>query len=445
MRFKFSFSVICTLGLALLAASPALAREGPRHGHAGSDANHISTDKTGTLATRDGLRLHLVTDIGNIKIKTQDAEAVNYRVHLETESGGSDAQRLLDDFEVIARSTPEGVVLAGRAPGRHWGQRLWVTFEVAIPKNYNVDVSTAAGNIDFGDLNGHAVLATDGGNITGGNLGGSSRITTDGGNITLKNVSGDLSATTGGGDISAGNVGGSAVLRTGGGLVRLGSVGGIGRIETGGGNIYVGRSAAGLGVSTGGGQIEVGEAAGIVRAQTGGGGIRIVRSIGPTRLDTGSGAIYLTQAENAVRASTGAGGITAWFGRGAKLSGPCKLEAGEGDLVVYLPKLLAITVDAQIELGGDHRVIVDPGLALKVTYGDRDEGNNAIRAEGALNGGGETLVLRTVSGNIHLMVNDAENEKKQMELLQQQMEQLRKQLGMELLKLPIQPPPPDQP
>ena len=385
-----------------------------------------------------------MTDIGNVKITTQDAEAVNYHVHLETEAGGASAQQMLDEFGVIARETPDGVLLAGRAPQRHWGQRLWVTFEVAVPKNYNVDVSTAGGNIDFGDLNGRAVLATDGGNITGGSLGGSSRITTDGGNIGLKDVSGDLIATTGGGNISAGSVAGSAVLRTGGGLVRLGSVEGLGRIETGGGNIYVGHSAAGLGASTGGGQIEVGEAAGVVRAETGGGGIHIVRSIGPTRLDTGSGTIYLTQAENAVRATTGAGGITAWFGRGAKLSGPCRLEAGEGDIVVYLPKMLPITVDAQIELGGDHRVFVDPALPLKVIYGGRDEGRNAIRAEGSLNGGGETLVLRTVSGNIHLLVNDAENEKKQMEQLQQQMEKLRQQLGMELMKMKFPPLPPDQ-
>lgn len=435
--------MICPLALAAVAVSPALARENTRH--ARGDANHISADKTGVLTTSDGLRLHLVTDIGNVKIKTQDAASVNYRVHLETEAGGSDAQRLLDEFQVVARETEDGVVIGARSPGRRWGQRLWVTFEVTIPKDYNVDVSTEGGNIDFEGFNGRAILTTDGGNITGGNLDGSARVTTDGGNITLKDVTGDLVATTGGGDITAGTVGGSAVLRTGGGLVKLGSVAGIGRIETGGGNIYVGRSSAGLGVSTGGGQIEVGEAAGIVRAQTGGGGIRIVRSIGPTRLETGSGSIYLTQAENAVRASTGSGGITAWFSRGAKLSGPCKLEAGEGDIYVYLPKMLAITVDAQIELGSDHRVIVDPALPLKVIYGDREEGNNAIRAEGSLNGGGETLVLRTVSGNIHLLVNDAENAKKQMEILQQQMDQLRRQLGMEILKLQRQTPPPDQP
>jgi hypothetical protein len=446
MRTKLRFQLIVTLAMGLAAAAPALAREGFRHAKASGGANRITADKTGTLRTRDGLRLRLVTEFGNVKIKTQDGESVDYHVHLEAEAGNPDAQRMLDEFEVSARSLPDGVILVGRAPQREWGQRLWVTFEVSVPQDYSVDVATDDGNIDLGDLNGRAVLSTNGGNITTGNIDGSGRITTDGGNISLEDVSGDLNVSTGGGNITAGTVDGSAVLRTGGGLVRLASVGGVGRIETGAGNIYVGRSTAGLVASTGGGQIEVGEAAGIVRAQTGGGGIRIVRSIGPTRLDTGSGTIYLTQAENAVRATTGSGGITAWFGRGAKLTSPCRLEAGEGDIVVYLPKLLAVTVDAQIELGGNHRVFVDPALPLKVVYGGRDEANNAVRAEGALNGGGEVLILRTVSGNIRLLVNDAENEKKQMELLQQQWDQLNQQLGRELMKLKIPPPPPpDQP
>ncbi|HEV2490039.1 MAG TPA: DUF4097 family beta strand repeat-containing protein [Candidatus Acidoferrales bacterium] len=442
MKNAFQASVMCTLAAGLLLASPALARGGYRHAKPNGDSNHVTADKTGQLTTRSGLRLHLITDIGNVKIKTQDSETVDYHVHLETEASGSEAKEMLENFVVATRNTPDGVILSGRAPQRHWGQRMWVTFEVSVPREYSVDVSTEDGSIETGDLNGRAVLVTNGGNITAGNISGSARVSTDGGNVVVKDVAEELSVTTGGGNISAGNVGGPAVLRTGGGMVRLGSVGGVGRIETGAGNIYVGRSTAGLATSTGGGQIEIGEAAGLVRAQTGGGGIRIVRSVGPTRLDTGSGMIYLTQAENAVHATTGAGGITAWFGRDAKLSGPCRLEAGEGDIVVYLPKMLAVTVDAQIELGGNHRVIVDPAFPLKVTYGEADEGGQAVRAEGSLNGGGSVLELRTVSGNIRLVLNDAENEKKQMELFQQEMEKLKRQLGVELLKLKLPTPPP---
>jgi methyl coenzyme M reductase subunit D len=95
-------------------------------------------------------------------------------------------------------------------------------------------------------------------------------------------------------------------------------------------------------------------------------------------------------------------------------------------------------------LGGDHRVVVDPAFPLKVTYGEPDEGSQVVRAEGALNGGGETLILRTVSGNIRLMLNDAEHERQQLDKLRQQMEEMQRQLQMQLMKLQT-PQPPDQP
>lgn len=156
------------------------------------------------------------------------------------------------------------------------------------------------------------------------------------------------------------------------------------------------------------------------------------------------------QVQNAVRATTGAGGITAWFGPDAKLTSPCRLAAGEGDINVYLPKELAVNIDAQVELGGDHRVVIDPAFPLKVSYGELGERSQVVRAEGALNGGGTTLVLRTVSGNIRLMLNDAEHERQQMDKLKRRMEQMQRQLEMDLMKIQIpqtpQPPQtPDQP
>ncbi|MHB8542311.1 MAG: hypothetical protein ACYDCD_15425, partial [Candidatus Acidiferrales bacterium] len=64
-----------------------------------------------------------------------------------------------------------------------------------------------------------------------------------------------------------------------------------------------------------------------------------------------------------------------------------------------------------------------------------------------LNGGGAPLVLRTVSGNIRLVLNDANQEKRQMDLLKLQMEKLRRQLEMNLsnMKLPPLPPLPPPP
>ena len=432
-RRKYLFFAIAALASAGLCAASVPA----------TDSGRLTADKTGQLSTSPGMRLHLMTDQGDVRITTQDSPNVSYRVHLETDSSDPDAQRILDAFTVAVRNTPDGVLLIGRSPHLRWGQHLWVTFEVTVPRKYDLDISTNGGGIHIGDIDGQVLASTDGGDISTGQI-GPARLVTDGGSILVKGASGSLTAQTGGGDVSVGSVDGTAMLRTGGGHIRVASITGAGRLDTGGGNIYLEHAGSGLIVSTGGGDIEVGDASGVIHARTGGGGIRVVHASGPTELETGAGNVSLMQIESAVRASTGSGGITAWFGPDAKLSSLCSLEAGEGDIVVYLPKELPITIDALVELGGDHRVIVDPAFPLHMTYGEPDEGSQVVRAEGPLNGGGPRLVLRTVSGNIHLILNDNQREKQEMDLLKQQMDKLREQLEMNLnnLKKGL---PPDQP
>jgi hypothetical protein len=389
----------------------------------------VSLEVYGSVATRDGQRLRLVTDLGNVVIHTEDSGKVDYHVHLEADASQKNAKELLKSFSVSAREAPEGVYFRGASLGRQLRGRLWVTVEINVPKNYGLDVWTGGGNIETEDANGRVVLATAGGNITAGNIGGAARLTTDGGHITVKNVGGELSASTGGGHITTGSVGGGASLHTTGGHIRVASVKGVARLDTGGGNITLEQSGGELVAETAGGQIEVGEAAGLVRAKTGGGGIRVVRVSGPTNLETGGGSIYLTQVDGMVKASTGAGGITAWFVSSPKQPGGCELHSADGDIIVYLPKQLSVTIDAQIMQGNQHHVIADPAFPLKVSYDEAADGSRRIRAEGALNGGGEVLRLRTVAGNIQLILSDSS---KQVEIYKQQMEQLQQKLATQL-------------
>jgi len=157
-----------------------------------------------------------------------------------------------------------------------------------------------------------------------------------------------------------------------------------------------------------------------------------VRMFGPTNLETSGGSIYLTQIDSAVKASTSDGGITAWFVAPAKLPGASELQCSSGDIVVHLPRELPITIDAQVQRGDEHRVIVDPAFPLKVSYGDSPRGERTVRAEGALNGGGEVLRLRTIAGNIQFVLSDEGKQsqiyKQQMSKLQQQMDQVQKLL-----------------
>ncbi len=74
---------------------------------------------------------------------------------------------------------------------------------------------------------------------------------------------------------------------------------------------------------------------------------------GPTDLETGGGSIYLTQVDSAVKASTGAGLITAWFVAPVKSPEPCaNCSPNDGDIVVYIPRQLPVTIDAQVNSQG---------------------------------------------------------------------------------------------
>jgi DUF4097 and DUF4098 domain-containing protein YvlB len=371
-----------------------------------------------------------VTQLGNVVIHTRNSGKVDYSVQLEADATQKDARELLNSFHMHAHDTPDGVFMKGVTSSEECSGRLWITVEVNVPRNYNVEVSTGGGNIETDDVDGRVSLSTAGGNISAGNIGGAARFDSEsGGHISVKNVAGDLTAITGGGHITTGSIAGNATLHTTGGHIRVASVDGVARLDTGGGNVTLQHSGTALIAETTGGQIEVGEAAGLVRAKTGGGGIRVLRVSGPTNLQTAGGSIYLTQVDSSVKASASAGGITAWFVSSPKGQGSCELDSNDGDILVYLPRQLPVTIDAQIQMGDDHRVIVDPAFPLQVKYDDSLNGMRMVRAQGALNGGGEVIRLRTVAGNIRLAVSDAN---KQLQLYKEQMEQLQRKLESQL-------------
>lgn len=164
-----------------------------------------------------------------------------------------------------------------------------------------------------------------------------------------------------------------------------------------------------MAVRTGGGQIDFGEVHGSVHAETGGGGIRVMSVAGPMEVETSGGSICLTRVVNTVRAATGTGTITAWIApdshdprQSVHLPGPSQLASSSGDIVVYLPRNLAATIDAAVETGSASSIEVDPSLPLSIQFPQV----GSVHALGSLNGGGSTLRLRTATGKIRLKYID---------------------------------------
>jgi TonB family protein len=311
-----------------------------------------------------------------------------------------------------------------------WGEfrgRLWVNFEIAVPHNFNLDVQTQAGNVEMDSVGGRVSIFTAGGNVQAERIGGAARIETLGGHISVQDVGSELTALTQGGHISIGHVRGDATVRTGGGHVRVSSVQGVAQLESGGGNIYLEKAGANVTANTLGGRIDFGEASGGIRARTGGGSIGVLRVAGPTEIESSGGSISLTNVQGSIRASTASGPITAWFvatGQDGKLKGPWQLESGQGDIIVFIPRAMAITVDATIESPAENRIEADQELPIKVTYAT-SAGRRPLRGKAVLNGGGDLLRLRTVSGNIRLRYSDSQGAPGK-EFEQQAIDQLRR-------------------
>jgi TonB family protein len=381
------------------------------------------------LTTHDGLRLRLDTETGNVRIFTDAMNEVRYSVRIETDASGPEAQKLIHEFELNSSSVPSGVTISGHGSGREQRERVWVSYELHVPRRYTMDVTTRAGNIQVDDVDGRVNLITDGGNITVGRVTGGgvrqpgvpvARLESiGGGHISVRDVNGDLKAMTAGGHITAGNISGDANLSTGGGHIHAGNIHGVAQLETGGGNISVERAGSRVTASSGGGQISFGEAAGAIQAKAAGGGIRVLRVAGPMQLDSNGGSIFLTKVENAVHASTGTGSITAWFSPTLKIAGASQLESGRGDIVVYVPRDLQMTIEATIDTAAGHHIAADPSLMMKTTYHTGESGKQ-VRGVCEVNGGGEVLKLRAMEGNIQLRYVDDALFQHTQELVEQQ-------------------------
>jgi len=421
-----------------------------------------SVDRSGDLAVTNGMTLHLNADLGNVRIQTTPQTAsptLHYNVHIETDVPDPIGQRLLASYSLTTRETLDSVFLTGAIPNVNSmtvsrrmpaarNAQFYVQFTITVPLSFNLDISTGVGDIETADVGGRVTLITQGGAITTGRIGvmshplsGSDRptakIETDGGPITLKDVNGDVDAFTAGGHIIVANIDGNAKLRTGGGHIRATRIKGTAQLETEGGNITVGEAGSFVGVRTGGGQIDFGEARGSVHAQTGGGGIRVMYVAGPMEVATSGGSICLTRVADTVHAQTSEGNITAWItpesaqGQTVRLPGPSQLASRNGDIIVFVPRNIAMTIDATVDSGGPGRIEADPSLPLNILT--RAEG--AVHAMASLNGGGPPLKLHTVGGKIQLQYLEQQLSLRQ-SLLNEQQQRLAERLNVTQVSLP---------
>jgi len=382
-----------SVAVLLLTLPLAMAQQGRVY----QDNGNWTQEITGSLSGVKNLRVKV--DFGSVRIAGGSGQGISYTVRSHSYKSPEDrARHEFDDFRVSSyvRGDTAWIVADWQGGSSH---RFSADFVVNVPRDLEeVKVETDGGNVEGSGVSGRFGVETGGGNVRLSDIGGTVNVETSGGNMDISSIGGDLHAETGGGNVTIGSIKGKIDASTGGGTMRV--VSGRGMVlETGGGNVEVSQCEEGyLKVSTGGGSIQLGDLSGGADVETGGGSIRVASAKGLVRAQTGGGSIELG-AVPAARAETGAGSITAKFIPASGERHDSVLETSAGDIIVYLAAGVSLSIRASIEVANGHRISSDfPEIRVRSEGGDY--GPRTFTAEGNVNGGGPTLKVETMTGDI---------------------------------------------
>jgi hypothetical protein len=114
------------------------------------------------------------------------------------------------------------------------------------------------------------------------------------------------------------------------------------------------------------------------------------------RCENAGGGVHLDNVSGSVRVTTAVGNVIARLLAGKPMADSF-LSTGSGDITVFIPSNVGLTIRAQNDLSDSIRRIVSdfPGIAVRVVGGQ-------VIAEGAVNGGGPVLRISGTGGTIFI-------------------------------------------
>jgi hypothetical protein len=365
--------------------------------------DHASRQFEGAGAVSSASALHVTIEGGSIRLEGYSGSRISYQVRSVPQKNINRSQPDVPLYKVASykrgdaswlvatrqngKLSPSSIELVVRVPREVQSVSLDTSGgDVSVQGvDARVQVSTGGGHLRINDISGVISAETGGQDIDVGTVNSDGRFHTAGGKIAVEYIKGNLDAFSGGGTISLGTGLRNAVLESGAGDVSVTFCGGTLKAQSGGGNLVLGDVAGPADIRTNGGNLRLHSAKGFVRAHT---------SAGNIELDGVPGA----------DASTGAGSIVAKFTASDHPRRSSLLETPTGDITVFLPAELPMTIRATIDYGARHTINSEiPGLRIA---SEGDGLSSSIYAEGKLNGGGPILEIRAGSGNIILRTLD---------------------------------------
>ncbi|MFZ5515361.1 MAG: DUF4097 family beta strand repeat-containing protein [Candidatus Zhuqueibacterota bacterium] len=277
----------------------------------------------------NGQLLFLKSDLGSVKVNTWDRREVRIEVVFDDENASRrDVERIFDNFEVTFDQDSRGVQVFGEYTGSpRWlsgFNRVRIRFDILVPREFDLDITTSGGSIEVADLTGAIDLNTSGGSIRIGDVKGPVKANTSGGSISVAGADGDVD------------------------------------------------------VRTSGGSISVGETKGSIYAQTSGGGITLDRVTGNAEAYTSGGSLNFENVSGSVNGKTSGGSIYARIT--GKIDSECSLKTSGGGIKLILPADIAVNIDARTSGG---RVSTDFPVTVKGVI-KKNELNGQVNGGGPL-------------------------------------------------------------
>lgn len=350
------------------------------HGAANFD-RRLPVGPGGSIAVDIVLGGGISFDYGSLYIRSHAAE--DLRVLAETSGWGK--------YAVDLDLSHEGdrAALVGRVDGPFdwlFGGPT-VNVSVWVPPDFSVDASISGGPLVLEDLTGPITAKVDE-DVSLRRAEGRVFLSSHRGSVDVQDVDGDLEVRSERGDVDITGVRGSIRVAAERGSVEIASISGTVNVES---------ERAG---------VEIDDVRGDVSVKTGRGAIELEEIEGSVFARTNRGGVYLEEIDGVVDAHSERGSIEVDFEGNPR----GKIETVRGNIEIEFSEGASFDLDARTErgrvrLGDDAEEYAENDLDGEEDDSDRSWGQLRSREDEmvrAINGGGETLQLRSGRGTIRL-------------------------------------------
>ncbi len=144
------------------------------------------------------------THNGSITIRGGETADCNVIAQITARAGSDEeAKKLADETKVTLEPSGNKLTAKVQQPSCFMNQSVSVSFDVTLPNQANLELTTHNGSVDITNITGQVNATTHNGRVTADSVSGAMKLQTHNGKITCKEISGDMELLTHNGSVEA--------------------------------------------------------------------------------------------------------------------------------------------------------------------------------------------------------------------------------------------------